>query len=533
METYIKNWDSDDFVVPKWIKQAREQNKELEALVYGHNYKEFLIEKIEHLESEKHANNRKKYSKNTVALFARVGKPMAQCCTASGGMRKLFYENEKYAANLAKCKDGKSLKDWIKDTYLEVCKADANAVILIEREGEKLYPCYKSIQNIVNYECEGVLIKWVIFKHKDGYRAIDGMYDRYVTVSSDGVKVEDEIMHGFGYCPAVVAGQIKEPGVKLRKSLFWEILDEAKEYGRDSSMKSILKAKHGIPIFWQHWSKCQRCEGSGRIMVNTEENVKEGSCPDCKGTGWTFVKDVSDVIKLQATSDGSTVAPNVAGYVAPPIETLVQFNTEQDWMEDKMFATLWGSYLTEQGNNTATGKFIDSQPVAMQQGVIADYCQNCENAIAEIIARGHGYTQETPPYIAVYGKRFINESIDSLNDKYAKAKVSGNLSLLDATLRSIISLEYENNLYEMELAIRRMEIDYYPHYSLAECKALSDEDFNTKKIFEKWWKQASLDVYLPTKEQFDAYLEVELAKQQTIKEKENERLDTGTQGGAI
>lgn len=78
METYIKNWDSDDFVVPKWIKQAREQNKELEALVYYHDYKEFLIEKIEHLESEKHARNRKKYSKNTVALFARVGKPMAQ-----------------------------------------------------------------------------------------------------------------------------------------------------------------------------------------------------------------------------------------------------------------------------------------------------------------------------------------------------------------------------------------------------------------------------------------------------------------------
>lgn len=146
-------------------------------------------------------------------------------------MRKLFYENEKYSANLARCKDGKSLKDWIKDTYLEVCKADANAVILVEREGEKLYPCYKSIQNIVNYECEGILIKWVVFKHKDGYRAIDGMYDRYVTISSDGVKVEDEIMHGFGYCPAVVAGQIKEPGLNYVNRYSGKYLTKRKSTG--------------------------------------------------------------------------------------------------------------------------------------------------------------------------------------------------------------------------------------------------------------------------------------------------------------
>ena len=62
----------DNITIPKWVGVARKESEGLKALVNGENFDEFLIEKIEHIESASRATARKKYSKDIRSIFERI-----------------------------------------------------------------------------------------------------------------------------------------------------------------------------------------------------------------------------------------------------------------------------------------------------------------------------------------------------------------------------------------------------------------------------------------------------------------------------
>lgn len=499
------------FRTPDFIKSARRMKKEADALVNGINYKRELIEKIAHLESKKHIESREKYAGDIKSLFSRLKKPAEKAFTASGGLRKIIYDNAAYVDNIVNAKEGVSLSEWIARNYINIISVDPNSLIVIEinEAGDRAYPCYKSVFDLENYQSDGNTVDWFICKADNYYRVVDGVSDRTVDISGNGITVIDEIFHNLGVCPAVVAGCAKQIGSEIRESFFLHILEDAKEFGRDKSVKTIFKIKHGIPKAWMYWAKCSECKGTGVITTQDGDGYKQHTCPKCEGTTWAKFEDVVDtmLIPQNVSKDDPKIAPDIAGYVSPPIETWVQYNSELEYLEDKMHGTVWGSYLNREKSNTATGEFINAQPVAMVQGTIADWAQSVESKISDIIAKWHGYSGNEPAQIIVYGKRFVNETIDSLNNQYSTSKKDGCLSIMDMMLETVISERFANNPYERARMLRRIAIDPYPHYSLKECLDLGPDEYFVKKTFEYWWKFDQSGVYLPEQANFDAYLE--------------------------
>src|ERR1035437_1554241 len=85
---YIK---SNAVVTPKFILDARVYSKELSALITGEGFLDELINKIENIESDSKAKARKKYSRDLRDLFSRLGAPIENVFSSTGGVKD--YQN--------------------------------------------------------------------------------------------------------------------------------------------------------------------------------------------------------------------------------------------------------------------------------------------------------------------------------------------------------------------------------------------------------------------------------------------------------
>jgi hypothetical protein len=291
----------------------------------------------------------------------------------------------------------------------------------------------------------------------------------------------------FGQCPAIIVSEQTDPETGLRLSPIDGIIELEKEYLRDASIKLIYKIQHGIPQFWRVASICPTCNGSGK----SDDKI----CPTCNGKGINPRKDVTDEIAIPLNSDGTI--PNITkamGWEAPPLDVWEQYNKEEQLLSDKINKTHWGSLFVEGNNETATGKFIDTQPVINRLNCYANIAEWIEWQLSEWIVNFNLPNKTTNEQVVTinYGRRYIIEAPDELLKRYEESKAAKcPITILDKQLTEYITAKYKNDIQTLQEMLIKKELEPYPHYDVIEVQTVfGTKEAQKKMLFDEWWNEA-------------------------------------------
>lgn len=490
--------------VPHYINKGREYAKEAFAIVEGDNFAEELISKIEHIESTNKAIARRKYSRSVKDLVKRLSQPIGNIYSSVGGSKVYDIEVEKtkqeFMKNVSHVAGNMSLEKWLRQNWMPLYHTDPNGVVMYEYKDEKAYPCYKSINVIRNYKLSGQNIEWILFepeKHKTEngiqlrWRLIDDSFDRIYVQEGDEFRLleEETLENPFRVVPGVVNSDISKLGEDWRVSPFDTIFELLKEYAADQSIKTIYKRLCGFPIHWRYVSQCRECTGVGK---NGEGNV----CGSCDGNGYLTRGDVTDMVTLPVPEEGDTViAPNIAGFISPDLETWDKYNEELKILEEYAYRTHWSIASTNDADGqteTATGRYIDLQPQINKLNEYADTAEWVESEMSEMLLNFLDATKSVEDkYIYInYGRRYILESSDTILEKYHTAKDNGDsVTILDRLLNEYITAKYKNDPKQLRESLLKSLVEPNVHYKVDEINNIFGVKETAKKtMFGKWWE---------------------------------------------
>lgn len=500
------------------IKLAREQQRELTALIEGDGFKKELITRIEKIESKDKEEARKKYSRSIKDYFHRLLLPTSNVFNATGGSKLYDISSEtfkaKYLKLITSVSGGKTLQAYIEETAMQLYHIDPNGIIMMEYEGDKwINPCYKSIQTIRAYEYNGQQLEVLLFepqKTEEGelYRIIDDVFDRtFLKTGNQYILIEEKtFQHPFNEVPALIISNIEKVNFDIRLSPVDKVVELSKEYARDLSIKTIYKFLQGFPTHWRYVTQCGTCHGT----------KKDGNsiCKTCDGHGYYKSKDVTDMVTLPIPdNDQPKLAPDIAGYINPSLETWGKYDEELDILEKTANKTLWGSFMVEGNNETATGRWIDVQPVMNKLNKYSDWAEFMEFKFSEWYYRYLNPNSTEIVSSIRYGRRYIVDSQDVILDKYKEAKNSGaNVTVLDRLLTEFVTSKYKNDSRGLREELLKIQIEPYIHLSIPEVSDIFGVlEANRKNIFTEWWY--TLDIKDKEKEvsklrdEFNSYFE--------------------------
>lgn len=481
------------------IQLAREQNKTLLSLVEGDDFKDELINNIEFIESDDKAKSRRKHSRSITDFYERLLNPISNVFSATGGSKKYDIDNEDDLTNLmrkvANIRGGKSIENFVENKWMPLYHVDPNGVIFMEYDGEdidNLIPTYKSIGSIRYYKHKGQLLDVILFEPKEIklgrlWRLVDDVKDYTVLQKGNSfIIVEDATFeHPFGEVPGLIISDIIKINKDIRLPPIHAIVELSKEYARDQSIKTLYKFFHGFPIFWKYVAVCKTCHGVGK--------TGEKHCKDCQGKGFYTKKDITDVVTLPVPSkEEPKLAPDIAGYITPDLETWAQYTSELELLERIAEKTHWGTVKVEQKAETATARFIDTQPVINRLTKYSASAEFVERKITEWTANFIIPTKDKAKPIASisYGRRYIIEPPDVILKRYEEARKNGdNTTILDRLLNEYITAKYRTDPAWLRLELLKIEIEPHIHYTLEQVKEIfGSKEAQKKMMFEKWWK---------------------------------------------
>ena len=323
---------------------------------------------------------RKRYAVSNKAMFARINRPTDKVFSAKGG--SCYYnlgdkgsaKMKDYVSNLV---DGYTLKQWLKVFWMPAVGYDPMGVIMMEMDKDgNPYPTYKSIMDIFEYKLRGRDLEYIIFKlqaktlliitntengeptqqgkgdkrlveavaagegtAQDLYRVVDDVSDRIVKIENGVITdIPDENYPNYWMkVPASIISNIYDPVLSMFISSEDQIIELADQFLREGSVKNIIMNYHGFPKAWEYQSACPEC--SGTKVLNGQ------ACGSCKGTGIKSKSNPEDTIRIPVPQDVSQpkIAPELGGFITPPIEGINLFKDELEWLEDTMFETKWGT----------------------------------------------------------------------------------------------------------------------------------------------------------------------------------------------
>jgi len=495
----------------KWVMDARERSATLKALVNGENFSELLIQEIEKIESKDRSIARRKYAKDIRDLFARVNKKRENVFQSSGGSEEIKNISEKQKEDFLKIlssfKGGKSLFKYLSEYFFQQLDIDPNGLIFIEYRTEQnvlkeIYPTYKSINDIRHYDANGQKCEYVVFEPKKKiengqyfveWRIVDSTTDW--TIKQVGttfvVDIEKTFTHPFGEVPAVILSDYIEIGKRDRLNTLTTVQELAKDYARDKSILTIYKFQNGFPKHWQYVTQCRSCHGTGKTG-------QQGKCDTCNGTGILNKKDVTDQISLATPKEGDPViAPNIAGFIQPDLATWKQYKEDLRDFERQIDDTLWGTETMQQSKNnneTATGKFIDVQPVTNELNTLTDKVEWVHNTLANWVANALIPTKKKDEKVfhKSYGRRFIIESPDVILEKYEKARVDGSgITILDKLMQEFVLSKYKTDPLMQEKMLKKAMVEPYIHFDITTVNAIFGKvEAYKKAVFNDFWEQA-------------------------------------------
>lgn len=513
---------------PDWVITARENNKLYKALVLGDNFCDVLIEKIEHIESKAKAEARKKYSKDIRDVFRRVMIQRENVFQSNGGSEKVLISNENIRSLFIKLqsnfKANKSVFKYLSENYFELSDIDPNGLLFLEVKDNKPYPTYKSINDIYCYESNGQKLEYVIFEpetkaygdnngNKRYWRIVDDENDRIIVEISGGFYISEKLSqkHDFGETPGLILSNKQKVGSELRYTNIEKIIELAKDFARDKSILNIYKFQKGYPIHWRFVSQCRTCTGTGK--------KNEGKCTSCDGHGYIKNTDVTDIVTLPIPDiDQPNIAPHIAGYESPDLETWKQYKEDMNDLVKVMKDTIWGTNLhaTEKQQNlqeteTATGRYIDVQPIINTLNIFSDEVEYVDNTLCNWLLNYIDPIKNKSEilYFKTYGRRFIIENPDVILKRYQEAKKTSDSNvILDKLLEEYIMSKYKNDQIMQNLMLKKKELEPYVHMSLDQVNtSFGPQEAYKKELFNKWWNEVDTTkevAYL--KKEFEAYV---------------------------
>mgnify|MGYP003149324007 CR=1 FL=1 len=486
---------------PAWVVESRATHKELKALVTGENFTELLIKKFEKIESADREVARKKYSKDVRDLFSRVYSPRDNVFRASGGSVTDTFTSEpnkqKYLESAKNYKGQKTIKQYLSDSFFDLADTDPNGLIFTEYvEADKIYPTYKSINDIRVYESDGQLCEYVVFEPVDitvgnrplkKWRVVDDVkdYSFYQDGETFIPNEEGTFEHPFGLVPAVILSSKQKVGSELRISSLFPIVALAQEYAIKKSVYTIYDVQCGFPDRWRFEKTCRTCHGTGK--------TGDGACSACGGK----TRDITDINVLEPPREDQPVLTAMSGHVSPDFEYLTISQTTLEKQEDKIDSTVWGTKrISEGGNETATGRFIDVQPVMNKLTTDSELVEWVHNQLSIYIQSwiNNGEIEDNQFYVA-YGDRFIIESQDVIIDRYSKSRIDGdNVVILDKALDEVLLAKYQNNPVALEEAQKKRVVEPYVHNSIQEVfDIFGSREASKKVLFVQFWEQANIE----------------------------------------
>jgi hypothetical protein len=499
--------------VPAWVATARDNSRLYKALIDGEGFSDVLIQEIEQLESKAKAKARKKYSKDIRDVFERVMKPRENVFQANGGSEKLVVSNDNIKNLFVKAqsnfKSNKSVFKYLSEEYFNLSDVDPNGLLFLEYrlagENKSVYPTYKSIDDVYCYEPQGQKTEFVVFKPVDRvigttlqktWRIVDDVYDRVISEIGTSYEVVSSFTHPFGEVPALILSNKEKIGTNIRLSSIDKVTEVAKDLARDKSILTIYKFQKGYPIHWRFVTQCRTCVGSGRKENNT--------CTNCEGHGYIRNTDVTDMVTLPIPeSDQPNIAPNIAGYISPDFETWRQYKQDISDLETIMKDTVWGTHISGSENKnlqeteTATGRYIDVQPIINTLNTYADVVEYIDNTVCNWILNFYDPVKDKKEqvYIKTYGRRYIIENPDVILTKYQEAKkTSDSSTILDKLLEEFILSKYKNDQSMQNVMLKKKDIEPYVHMTFEQVNmAFGINEAYKKELFNKFW--ASCDEY--------------------------------------
>jgi hypothetical protein len=482
----------------------RTYSKTLKALVNGTGFIDELINKIEGIESANKAKAREKYSRNVKDLFSRLFQPIDNVYFATGGVKDYDIDSkvtkDVFYKKIANIRDNKTLSQWVQTYAIQLYNTDPNGIIFLEYSTDgkvDVYPTYKSIESIKYYKSKGQSLEYIIFEpkvkdNKSYIRIVDDLVDRTFLKSGMDYIIQPELTfeHPFGQVPALICSDIQIAGSSSKLAPIDSIIEATQEYARDQSFLTLYKIYKGNPIFWRYVSYCNDCSGSGTI----DNEV----CTSCNGKGKVMSKsDVTDVVEMPipTSSDTPVIAPNIAGFISPDLETWTKFEDTLKLAEEQIYKSHWGTSYgmnNVQGMKTATEVTFDKQPLENQLNKYADYAEHIEWKLSEWILNLIDTTKEDKSESKItinLGRRYIIESYDVLLERYEKSVLAEeNSVVLDKLFSEYLGAKYRNNPIDLQINLLKSKIEPYIHLQLSKVLTIfGNEEAQRKVLFQKWW----------------------------------------------
>ena len=504
---YIKEYQS----APQWILDARDSNKTYEALVLGKDYLDEL-QRIEKRETQEQLVVRKKYSRNIIDIFERVFRNVDNIYSANGGVIDIdVKDKKKFFEMRSNVRNGIGLTKWLDTNWSRILyNTDPNGLLMYEIKDSKPLLTYKSIHSLQCYEPNGQFVEWLLFapivkKDYTEWKFVDEKFYYKIHQTGEDLILVEQKVNQFKRVPACIISDLEQFGTLERQPKMHYIVSLCKEYLKDTSIKTIFKQLHGMPIFWRYAVACNTCKGEGKVNgVN---------CTSCDGQGYYVRKDIADAVILPVPSSDNAIklAPDMAGYVVPPIEIWTQYNLELEFLEAIIYDTLWGSTTNKDTTKTVIETISNAQPVINSLNKFADSAQLIDWVLSEILVPiAYPLNNAKKNIVTVaYGRNFILEAISDLLKRYHDDKIAGdNSAILDRDLHEWIHAKYKHNPIMLRQELIRLDIEPYIHFTLDQVKDIFGMEYAQKKIlFAEFWKTSDKNKEGKVLEkEFDKYL---------------------------
>jgi predicted DNA binding CopG/RHH family protein len=511
------------------IKLARRRAEKINMHLTGQGVKQYL-EMLDGYETYAQKLLREKLVKSNRSLFSFILRPTDKIFTAKGGSinYNLPTETISFVKNkISDVADGLDIKKYLKKVVKSQYVIDPNGILFIDIDNSGMLETHIiNSSKILYYANKGNKVNALIFepykkdlnkadelrfssladgslqkeKDKKYYRVIDEMHDM-LYVNDGGVireVVEERMDNYFVFVPAIILGDEKDPNNDVFESVIADLVEDADAFLRRVSVTNVHELAHLYPRYWSYEQACTKCEGEGTVnylvteAVGTTPAVYDTvTCSSCGGDGSKTRTNPSDEMVLRTPMEGEPViAPNVAGYVQPDLQTANFYAELIEQSKNTMFQAMWGTTYQQGGKReTATGRFLDAQPVQDRLRDISDTFAKLHkfalDCYVKVLIKDPRYESSVS-----YGNRYILESPDDILDKYMEAsreKIS-EVATIDIRNR-YFEAEYQNDAIGLSNRKKLSNIEPFPSLSandVALMDFITPKEKMRKVYFSSW-----------------------------------------------
>lgn len=515
---------------PKKMLAAEKYMEKLLRNVHGVGYKEYLA-KINGYENDVQFQAREKYSISNKPEVANILRPTEKIWTAKGGSNNIIVQSareeniEKLNTKLLDVFGGYSLHEYMRYKFFDKFIVDPNGVhffpiknVSKEEDTEELDMVieYKSSFQIWDYELEGLKVNWVIFfeptpeedtgtTYKIWVVEADRIQTYYVTlpdekkvpkgqpIKADLIKLTsiDDVENSLEFVPALVNSPLENYDGTMRISALdcqIELLDRLLI---STSVLSINEFFYNYIRGWEYSGECKACNGLGTIKSKDRERRDiVTTCPSCNGSTYAN-RDVTDMVKIRPPKNREDpVVDAPFGYIFVPTDAWVNQDKSIGQRRNFIFYSQWGTvYETGKQSNTATGRFLDAQPVFDRLDWYSSILERVHSYAVDMY--GKFYYKDTYNAAEVrYGRRFLIETPDVIWERYLNSRKQGaNQSALDRLYMYYVSTEYRESTNQYQIAVKKAKKEPFLHNTILDIMnspTISDEDKLRKLYFGDW-----------------------------------------------